>query len=333
MKKALLFLCIFLFWVAVFGALATWCLPRAGARHAEIESRLREGRFDTVVLGHSLAVDGIDAQKLGELRGEKALNLGRAGQNSAYWYLVFKNFLMHADPRPREVLIVFDSARLTTPEKNVFGRYRADILSVSEREEPLLDELVLQKKQSFLDRWLERHSRLYLWRETLRDRVIAGLQQFVLARFLPTDNNTIKRLDAEIFDNAKMIPSLRAEAVREEAGLGREHYDFNARVGSSFLPALIQMARERGIRLVFVNMKTLNPVAEDQLAYGRELAGYLEKAGVGYLDYRFADFILPSHFIDEEHLNVEGRGIFTAHLAADLTDLDRKWKAGEPGRL
>jgi hypothetical protein len=119
-----------------------------------------------------------------------------------------------------------------------------------------------------------------------------------------------------------------AEARRNPAA-----YDFGQRVEESFLPHIIRIARENGVRLAFVRMKTRRDAARQE---GREsalgphprpdllaqyiggLRDYLDSHGVPMLDFTDHPHLKLHHFREHDHFSDEGQRLFTRLLAEHL---------------
>jgi len=99
---------------------------------------------------------------------------------------------------------------------------------------------------------------------------------------------------------------------------------FEQRVASSFVPHMIRVAGEAGIELVLARCKS-RVHAEDpghETAAMRkcdhDLTAYLGRRGVHFLDYVHEPSLKPEHYANGDHLNEEGRRVWTPLVAGDL---------------
>ena len=108
--------------------------------------------------------------------------------------------------------------------------------------------------------------------------------------------------------------------------LSGSEWDFNARVEKSFLPDMIQIARERGINLIMVREKnsramTIQDESPDIRKYFQEMADFLKKEGVPLLDFSHNPELTMDLFQDEMHLNSKGQTVFTQLVAESFLSL------------
>jgi lysophospholipase L1-like esterase len=102
--------------------------------------------------------------------------------------------------------------------------------------------------------------------------------------------------------------------------------DFDSQVDRSFLPAMLQLAKENDLVLVFVRTKTLifpeytsEPFA--LRSYIQSLNSYVTQRGAYFLDFAHDARIKDTYFFDNLHFNAEGREAFTQILANELEPL------------
>jgi hypothetical protein len=102
-------------------------------------------------------------------------------------------------------------------------------------------------------------------------------------------------------------------------------WDFDKSVGTSFLPDMLQLAKESGYKLILVRHKSRanadNPLWETPRLkeYGDKLAAWCRDNNVVFLDYSNHPDLRPEHYASGDHLSRKtGRPIWTAMMAADL---------------
>jgi lysophospholipase L1-like esterase len=102
--------------------------------------------------------------------------------------------------------------------------------------------------------------------------------------------------------------------------------DFDGQVDRSFLPAMLQLAKENDLTLVFVRTKTLmfpeytsEPFA--LRSYIQSLNSYMRQRGAYFFDFAYDARIKSAYFSDNLHFNAEGREVFTQLLSNELKPL------------
>jgi hypothetical protein len=110
----------------------------------------------------------------------------------------------------------------------------------------------------------------------------------------------------------------------------RPHFDFPAQLERSFLPEIVRIAREAGIKLVLVRLPTRTTAENDPQSlpawhrdwmpgYEADLFAWLAEQGVGSLDFEGDPRIPVDWFARGDHLGEEpGQAEFTKILAAAL---------------
>jgi len=97
-------------------------------------------------------------------------------------------------------------------------------------------------------------------------------------------------------------------------------------VNRSFLPDIIRLTKERGIRLIAVRLKTQRIGSGNSETLGIrqyivDLSHYLDEQGVIFIDYGQDPRIGSEYFTDSIHLNEKGKALFTQILANDLNEI------------
>ena len=98
-----------------------------------------------------------------------------------------------------------------------------------------------------------------------------------------------------------------------------ENLDFDRQIERSFLPEIIRLCREKDIKLILVRTKTLRfsreaPEPATLAEYMNDLSAYAQRNEVPLIDLAHSDRLPRNLFIDINHLNAEGRKIFTEML-------------------
>ena len=309
--------------------------PRSSVveRDPAVDPVLRESfaarRPQTVLLGNSMVGEGVDEQLFAALVPGQAYKLGLNGAASAAWYLIVKNVICAAEHPPRRVVLFFRDTFLTYPDYRVDGKYWTKVERYAGPDEELLDRLAYLDGMPWLSYQAARWLPLYGEREKLRDEIVGtakfGLPQHLMGRDSTAVEQAIARTFADSNLNQELLTAVQLEA--EDLDPVQDHFDFATRCEKSFLPAIVDLLAAHEIELVMVRLKrrgNLQPAAAGNdesvalAAYTRDLAAYLSERGVAWLDYTQEPSLTAEHFGEGDHLNEEGREVFTRLVAADL---------------
>jgi len=298
-------------------------------REAIVETEPR-----VVFLGNSILGRAVDMDVWEELVDVPTLKMNSAGSASAMWFILMKNVLGPARPRPELAVVFFRDVYLTEPAFRVYGEYEKRIFFYAGDEEVELNRILYHEGADRADFFLRRHWSLYQRRSavssSLEERFKYGLVGWVTGE----SPGEIEKSVASTFDEGEMD-----EVAVEQAHRGAElqvdsdaHFDFPGRVGYSFLPALVRESKRSGIRLVLCRMRTARNARDEpkgkyeQAAerylptYIEALRDYAEAEGLGWLDFSEEDSLLLEYFERGDHFNAEGGRVFTRLLAERLGD-------------
>ena len=103
----------------------------------------------------------------------------------------------------------------------------------------------------------------------------------------------------------------------------KKSLDFNNSVDDSFLPEIIRLCEENDIQLILVRMKTMRFPTEkveppNLQGYFEQMEDYLNKNDVIYLDFSQHPAITEKYFVDDLHMNPDGKAAFTPILIDEL---------------
>jgi hypothetical protein len=245
-----------------------------------------------VLLGDSMLETRIDPKVLNRVSGQPCFVLAQPGSSSATWYLMLKNLIAVQSTPPRTVIIFYRNRQLTLPTHRAEGEYRKSMEPYMADAEPVLATLLgpVRKSTGPLDRVVQTVYPLERRRERAQDKVQAWALDLVAS----------SREYEEIHNAAKQLFSPKhlriGNAVDEgkeggAASLDPDDHKFTAMVGHSFLPHLLEIARSKGIQLVFYEVKrrpnpdgTPGEESPTRDEYDQALHAYLEKAGARFFD-------------------------------------------------
>jgi len=299
--------------------------PREEPKGTEIQpeiEKIEKARPDLICVGSSYLAAAVSPQELSRLTGLRVYLLWRPGAQSACYYLFMKNVIGAAPYKLRFVLIYFQDNFLTVPTYAIDGNNRASkIIPFSQPAEPLLEKLAYREKRGLLLYGLERLWPAFRLHEEVRSNVQRQVETFFLRFLSGPESRTPTKVLNHVFSENALNRKLVGERQLMEEDLSiqsRDSLQFSKWIDRSFLPPIIQIAREKGIRLILVRMKRRREAmggteSESLLAYVNDLREYLAREQVTFIDFSHDPRIRIEHYGGGDHISSEI--LFTPMLA------------------
>lgn len=285
---------------------------------------LVEQEPEIVLMGDSTLVLGVDADLLAQQTGKSVYSIGIPGSASALWYLILKNNIAESTYKPKVLLVVFRDTMLTAPGYRVHGSYFDLVDEYARRNEPLFIQKSFVNLMNPLEITAEKYFPLYVSRTNIRNNIDAHIRYFSPALF-GCDRDCTDYSMGDIFSGADLEPNALVDAVAaaESYLYTADQMDFSFQVGRSYLPEMIQIARENNIQIVFVRIKIESAGARianssAMLNYLASLKNYLADENVPLMDFGSDPRLTHDLFRDSIHLNEEGQMVFTKMVADEL---------------
>jgi hypothetical protein len=271
---------------------------------------LEKARPRGVLIGDSMLESRIDGPTLNGLAGERWEVLAQPGGSSAIWFLMMKNLVAPQSPPPRTVIILFRDRQLTLPAHRTDGGYRKTIESYMRGSEPEVEELLRatnRKHQTPLERIAVAIYPVQWRREAWQDKIQARALDLVSSS---REYQRIREDTQAVFGLQNLRQDSGLDFEREEGGqkgLDPDDHEFAAAVDRSFLPTMIEIARQKNIGMIFFRVKR-KPLSADvpakesptSPAYMEALRASLEKAGAKLVDETLdADVTLKFYGADD----------------------------------
>jgi hypothetical protein len=271
--------------------------PKAPFNDRGIIARLKAQQPEIVVIGNSIAESCNDPKRMQELLGgRRVANVITFGGFTAYDYLMLKNFVLASGARPKVALFFFRGQLLTMPKERTEGDFTEVVESLSLDSEPVLKH-VLAGQNSLSDKglaWVKQWLRVSGQHKEVRGSLTQAI------RWLAIPPGSVEKahkrrahLQGEV--NARFdLKRLRGSAddmAAQEKGRQEATYDFDALVEASFLPPILELCREVGIRPVFVRAQEPptadgpQPTPPGLVRYLERARAYLEAHGAGFHDF------------------------------------------------
>lgn len=285
---------------------------------------IEENQSEIVLLGDSTLVLGVDANQLAEQTNQPAYSIGIPGSASSLWYLILKNNIAESAYKPKYVLIIFRDSILTAPGYRVHGSYFELVDEYAKRNEPVLIEKSFINLMNPFEILAEKYFPLYALRSNIRKGIDTGIRYFA-PPLVDCDKNCTDYALGELFQGADMEPGVLVDAVDAAESLlyTPEQLNFKSLVDKSFLPDMIEIAKEKNINIVFVRIKVLSGSQQstELEQYLADLTTYFNEQNVYYLDFGNDPRLTPDLFRDVIHLNENGKELFTQLIAEELNQI------------
>jgi len=312
-------------------------------RKPKYEDTVRIRRFERdlevirpkiVFLGNSIMDKGVDEKEFSRLTSVQAIKIWHGGAASAWWYLALKNVILKAYYKPQMVMLFFRDHFLTYPAYRVTGRYKQIIGAVAEQDEPVLDRLAYLGQMDAVAYFLFRYCPLYRQSDNIKNKLETTVKDKVVSSLCGLEQGMPDQAIERLFDERNLNSDLLTirQLAAESTG-SNKLYNFSQELDRSFLPYMIDMAKENNIQLVFVRMKRrrdVKPGSQPKALqeYIKNLEDYLAENQVAFIDFTDDKRIKIKHYGSGDHLNKGGgRRLFTKMLAEKtlpiIQNLDR----------
>jgi hypothetical protein len=305
---------------------------------ASPREKLAQKKPGVVFLGDSMLETRIDEKVLRDVSGIKFEKMPYPGSGSAFWWLIVKNYIAPQPDPPRTIVIFFRNMQLTLADYHAHGRFRPRLEALmSDDGEPFLETILRSERKQEDETLLSLAQKLYPlqkhqleWQEKIYTRA--------LILFTASDERykVRKRVD-RLFStrNLRADAGAYAEGDDNATGLAPAGHDLRTMLHGSLLPALLDLARQKKIRLVFFRVKrkprddgTPRLESSDLQAYIAALEDHLRSAGATFIDETTDPEIGRDFYGGDDHLRKDRMADYTRlfwqkHGAAITT--------GEPG--
>ena len=292
-------------------------------------ARLRAEQPEYIAIGNSMMFSRFDMtpEKLNALTGHKFFFILRGGSTTAAWYLTLKNVVAASGVHPKLIFFFFRNTELTSPYANTTGQHAAYLNSLRGPSEPVVDDLLRPPpaRGGFVDGtvdlvsgWLSGPKGWYNFsagREDMQRRVTnlamraggvkTGNRQEVTDRF--SLDHLRYDVPADIADGQG-----KDESFDPYQSLSTDYVNPEAR---SFLPPIMELAREQGFKLLFFRVKrrpeaeggTVSIEPHEMRGYVQRLQRWIEERGGLFFDETYDPAIRLDIYNDGDHVGEEHR--------------------------
>lgn len=283
--------------------------------------KLTQEKPEIVFLGDSMVKAWIDPEKLTALSGHRVSTLWQPNSTSSRWYLMFKNYVIRSQVRPRRVVFLFRNAFWHLPAYKVDGPFWHDIeRCMPEMSDPIVTRILGDQRRRDMGR-LERLVKEDAYPLQQRQDQAANLVEAAAARLIGQD---IDDLRPQVNDRLGFTRFRQDLSI--EAGLhgGLQDAPFTRDPARTFLPHVIELARREGIEIFMMRVKRRPVTGSDSsdspemARYISELRAYFAKESVPYYDFTPDPEISEAMYAEGDHLDLTHTAWFSEHLYRTL---------------
>lgn len=285
---------------------------------------LRDMQPRVVIIGDSMA-GRIDEHHLADVIQAPIAPILMNATGSAYWYLVFKNYVVASGVRPEWVLVFFRDTNMTDVTFRLDGPYRPTLDQVAHDHEPELNAVVARRTGGS---WAAVHQAAELTYRLAAARAWAEPAVTTWpARWLIEPDR--RHVLLERVNAAFTLDKLRSIAQADLAATDDRDADFPKYVDASVLPLFLSAARQAGLRICFVRVMRRpvdgKPPADSPAMrqYVADLGAYIESHGAAFIDDHDDAELARLPYADGDHISRDARIPYTDRFWPKLQTLAR----------
>ncbi|HJR79548.1 MAG TPA: hypothetical protein VJ821_05700 [Anaerolineales bacterium] len=274
-----------------------------------------------LALGDSVAETNVDKDLMAAESGKRVSVISESGAGSALLYLILKNNIADANPQPEYLIVLFRDTILTSPAFRAQGNFFAMMDEFAGADDNLVLQLAIRDRMNPLEKLAEAYLPPFWGRAKLQTDLISRVLYLPTRALFGCDLECSDEAMNKVFGNQNFDPDQfnRAINLAESFLYTDENLDFENQLNQSFLPEITRLCKENDIKLIFVRTKTLRfsrevPEPAALTEYMKDLNAYLKQNDVPLIDFSHSDRLAPNLFVDINHLNSEGKRVFTEML-------------------
>ena len=291
--------------------------------------RLNRVKSDWVIVGNSMVNSRIDQRYLEEISGREVRRLAEGGTQSAIWFLILKQIIIKADTKPEWVTLFFRDTDLTWADFRTTGVNEDLILALQGPAQPEWQQVLVRRNEAG---FIATVSHSLQWLLPTQDALKAGRRSLQDAAFTLTQmpgswQKSVRRQELnERFGLAHLRHDLGSDSqtAAKPGGGAAGHAEpadvpdpgmyengpvaFDPSPDTSFLPHIIALAKQHGIKLHFHRVKR-RPLANHTrpdpgllTAYLADLKTFLEQNNAVLTDESQDPTLTLDMYADGDHI-------------------------------
>lgn len=289
-------------------------------------AELQSAKPDYVGIGNSMLYTrlGRTPEKLNALTHRKFCLIVKDGTASAAWYLTLKNVVAASGVKPKVVFFFIRDNDITSPKFRTAGRSLSYLNSLRGKREAALDKVLGAEPSSIglvdtVSDWLNGPSGLFtfkLWDEKVPNRMIelamdiGGGTGKAAQRTALAQRFSIEKLRGDV---AADMPAASSNETQRLDSYNNLSTNYNADAADqSLLPAMMEVARKQGIKLLFFRVKrrpdeqgNVSDEPPEMRGYIQHLKQWIEERGGLFFDESYDPAIRLSDYLDGDHIRPE----------------------------
>jgi hypothetical protein len=283
--------------------------------------KLAQKKPKVVLLGDSMLETRIDEEVLREIAGIKFEKMPYPGSGSASWWLILKNHIAPQSDPPGTIVIFFRNMQLTLADYHTDGRFRPRLEALmSDDGEPFLEGILRSTRKEENGRLLLLAQRLYPLQKHQPEWQGKIYARALILSTVPAERSAVRKRADRLFSTRALRADAGAYAEGDDhmAGLAPAGHDLRTTLHGSLLPALLDLARQKEIRLVFFRVKrkpqddgTPRVESGDLQAYMTALEDHLRSAGAIFIDETMDPEIGRDFYGGDDHLREDRMADYT----------------------
>jgi len=282
---------------------------------------LNEEDPQILVVGDSVAGTNVDKNLVADQSGKRVSVISEDGAGSALLYLILKNNIANADSKPETMIVVFRDTVLTSTAFRVHGNFFVMMDEFAGADDDLVLQLAIRDRMNPLEKLAEGYFPPYWARLNLQTILVSRILYLPTRLLLGCNLECSDEAMNRVFGNQNFDPDQfnRAINLAENFLYTDENLDFEHQINQSFLPEIIRLCKENNIKLILVRTKTLrfsreHPEPAALTEYMDHLSNYARRNGIPLIDFAHSNRLPPTLFTDINHLNSDGKKVFTEML-------------------
>jgi hypothetical protein len=285
------------------------------------EQMLNKEEPQILVLGDSVAETNVNKDLMTEESGKRVSVISESGAGSALLYLILKNNIADVNPKPEYLIVLFRDTVLTSTAFRVHGNFFAMMDEFAGADDDLVLQLAIRDRMNPLETLGEAYIPPFWARSKLQASLVSRVLYLPTRAFFGCNLECSDEAMNKVFGNQNFDPDQFNTAINlaENFLYTDESLDFETQLDRSLLPEIIRLCKENDMKLILVQTKTLRysrevPEPAALTEYVKDLSTYLKQNNVMLIDFSHNERLSPSLFVDINHLNSDGKKVFTEML-------------------
>ena len=240
--------------------------------------KIQQTNPEYVFIGNSMLNTRIDIEHLNKLSNKKSFMFDFSGSLSAEWYLMVKNFVLKLEKKPKIIFIFFRDQNLTFADSNYeINKLMRQTLWHKKKKEYKLEEIIFSNRdlEVKIKTYLEKIYPIIQFRGKIDDELSifllklvnkifgAGLKRDVINQRFDFNNLIIDKNTNNDNDKGKTLITKKK--------------DFDDEVNLSFLPEIIQIAKNLEIQINLIRVQDTAPALPYYKKHNAREKVYLNK--------------------------------------------------------